>query len=105
MTYALLIQIQIIILSKLLLTNTVSVKSTSQPCECDPFVSFVKYCGADGRIYDGCEIKCQKLEIISIGPCPENFKISFRRKFLLHPKFLYKETKFTLGKNISVVYK
>lgn len=93
MTYALLIQIQIIILSKLLLTNTVSV------------VSFVKYCGADGRIYDGCEIKCQKLEIISIGPCPENFKISFRRKFLLHPKFLYKETKFTLGKNISVVYK
>lgn len=63
--------------------------------ECDPFATFVKYCGADGQTYDGCQIKCEKQEILSIGRCSENMKPQ--------PKIRYKKTKLIFGKNTSVV--
>lgn len=93
----------IIILLILLLTNTESTDTSKEACDCDPFASFVKYCGADKRMYDGCQIKCQKIEILSIGPCPEKMKMDFRRRHnLQQPIHLFKKT---LGKNISVVFK
>lgn len=64
------------------LRNTESSNTSFEidPCECDPFASFVKYCGADGQTYDGCQVKCQKPEVVSVGSCTETTKQNFRNQ-------------------------
>lgn len=96
--------VRIVIIS-LVWLNTESSNTSFEidPCECDPFASFVKYCGADGKTYDGCQIKCQKPEVVSVGRCTETEKQNLRNQS--SPKYRFKEPKLILGKNISVVYK